>query len=74
MSEDKGIERPEDELDAPGFQGEGIRKVYDQDKETWFFSVVDVVQALTDQDDYQTARKYWNKTQEQAVSRQAAKC
>lgn len=26
-----------------------------------FFSVVDIIQALTQQPEYQTARKYWNK-------------
>jgi nitrate/TMAO reductase-like tetraheme cytochrome c subunit len=41
-----------------------IRRVYDEKSETWFFSVVDVVAALTQQPDYQTARKYWNKLKE----------
>ena len=30
----------------------------------WFFSVVDIVQVLTDQPDFQAARKYWNKLRE----------
>ena len=38
-----------------------IRRIYDQKSETWFFSVVDIVQVLTQQPDFQTARKYWNK-------------
>ncbi|MBE0502029.1 MAG: hypothetical protein IBX47_11390 [Desulfuromonadales bacterium] len=38
-----------------------IRRVYDEDKETWWFSVVDIVRVLTQKDDYQAARKYWNK-------------
>ena len=59
MSEDKGIDRPADELDAPGFQGDGIRKVYDQDKAVWFFSVVDVIGILTEQSDVNGARNYW---------------
>ena len=29
--------------------------------ELWWFSVNDIVQELTQQVDYQTARKYWNK-------------
>jgi DNA-damage-inducible protein D len=33
--------------------------VYDEDKETCFFSVVDIVRALAQQPDYQTARNYW---------------
>lgn len=42
------------------FDGQPIRRVYDQDTETWWFSVVDVVQVLTQQPDDLTARKYWN--------------
>ena len=47
-----------------GFEGQSIRRVYDEDTEIWWFSVVDVVQVLTQQPDYQTARKYWNKLKE----------
>jgi hypothetical protein len=46
------------------FEDHKIRRVYDEKSETWFFSVVDVVAALTQQPDYQTARKYWNKLSE----------
>jgi len=46
------------------FDGKSIRRVYDEDTETWWFSVIDVVQVLTQQSDYQTARKYWNKLRE----------
>lgn len=46
------------------FDGHNIRRVYDEDAETWWFSVVDVIQVLTQQSDYQTARKYWNKLKE----------
>ena len=42
------------------FDGQSIRRVYDEETETWWFSVVDVVQVLTQQADDQTARKYWN--------------
>jgi hypothetical protein len=42
------------------FDGQSIRRVFDDESETWWFSVVDVVQVLTQQPDYQTARKYWN--------------
>ncbi len=42
------------------FDGQAIRRVYDESAETWWFSVIDVVQVLTQQADYQTARKYWN--------------
>jgi hypothetical protein len=46
------------------FDGQSIRRVYDEQAETWWFSVIDVVQVLTQQPDYQTARKYWNKLKE----------
>ena len=46
------------------FDGQSIRRVYDEDTEAWWFSVVDVVQVLTQQANYQTARKYWNKLKE----------
>ena len=42
------------------FEGHPIRRLYDKATETWWFSVVDVVQVLTQQADFQTARKYWN--------------
>ena len=43
------------------FENYKIRKHYDEKKEKWYFSVIDVIQALLQQEDYQTARKYWNK-------------
>jgi hypothetical protein len=46
------------------FEEREIRRVYDEKTETWFFSVVDIVQVLTQQPDYQAARKYWNKLRE----------
>ncbi len=46
------------------FDGQSIRRVYDEDTETWWFSVIDVVQVLTLQVSYQTAPKYWNKLKE----------
>ena len=49
------------------FETYKIRRIYDEQKETWYFSVVDIVQALIQQDDYQTARKYWNKLKERLV-------
>ena len=41
-----------------------IRRLYDDEKEVWYFSVVDIIAALTEQADHQTARKYWNKLKE----------
>lgn len=46
------------------FQKQKVRAIWDENLEEWFFSVVDIVRILTDQSDYQTARKYWNKLAE----------
>ena len=46
------------------FDGYNIRRAYDEATDTWFFSVVDVVQVLIEQPDHQIARKYWNKLKE----------
>lgn len=40
------------------FEQKKIRSVYDEEKDIWYFSVVDVVSILIEKD-YQTARKYW---------------
>lgn len=42
------------------FDCQSIRRAYDEATEIWWFSVVDVVQVLTQQADDLTARKYWN--------------
>ena len=41
------------------FEDKEIRRLYDEKTETWFFSVVDIIQVLTQQPDYQAARNYW---------------
>ncbi|HCB23183.1 antirepressor [Candidatus Daviesbacteria bacterium RIFCSPLOWO2_01_FULL_38_10] len=46
------------------FEGRKIRRQWDGKKEKWYFSVVDIIQALIQQPDYQTSRKYWNKLKE----------
>lgn len=50
--------------DLAVFEGFNIRRHYDEPTETWWFSVVDIIRVLTQQADYQTARKYWNKLKE----------
>ena len=45
---------------AAQFDGQEIRRVYDDATEVWWFSVIDVVQVLTQQPDDLAARKYWN--------------
>jgi len=41
------------------FEQHEIRRVYDEKTETWWFSVVDIIQVLTQQADYRAARNYW---------------
>jgi hypothetical protein len=50
------------------FEDYQIRRIYDEDKEIWVFSVIDIIQALTQQADYQTARKYWNKLKQRLTA------
>ena len=41
------------------FENQKIRTAWDEEKEEWYFSIVDVVAVLTDAKDYDTARNYW---------------
>jgi hypothetical protein len=41
------------------FQDKKIRTHWDEDKELWYFSVVDIVKILTEQKNHQGARNYW---------------
>ncbi len=41
------------------FEGHEIRRVYDEKTESWWFSVVDIIQVLTQQPDYKAAQNYW---------------
>ena len=49
------------------FEGRKVRTAWDDEQEKWYFSVVDVVGVLTNQPDYQKARKYWNKLKQRLV-------
>ena len=40
------------------FEGNEIRSIWDSEKEDYYFSVVDVIKVLTD-NDYSKARNYW---------------
>jgi hypothetical protein len=46
------------------FEGQKIRRVWDEKQEKWYFSVIDIIMILTEQADYLSARKYWNKLAE----------
>ena len=41
------------------FEEKKVRTVWDDEQEKWYFSVVDVVGVLTDQQDLNHARNYW---------------
>jgi DNA-damage-inducible protein D len=41
------------------FEGYKIRRHFDEKTQKWYFSVVDIVQVLTQQPDFQAARNYW---------------
>lgn len=51
----------EDKLTIQLFEGKKVRVVWDEEQEKYFFSVVDIIQVLTDSAD---GRKYWNKLKE----------
>ena len=36
-----------------------IRRIWDAEKGDWWFSVIDIVAVLTEQDDYKKAKSYW---------------
>ena len=42
------------------FEDKRIRTAWDEEKEEWYFSIVDVVAVLTDQPDQRRAAKYWS--------------
>ena len=46
------------------FENYKIRRSFDKKTDTWYFSVVDIIQILIQQRNFQTARKYWNKLKE----------
>jgi hypothetical protein len=42
------------------FEDKRIRTAWDEDQEEWYFSIVDVVEVLTEQPDTRHAAKYWS--------------
>ncbi|PIQ73953.1 MAG: hypothetical protein CO002_00720 [Candidatus Portnoybacteria bacterium CG_4_8_14_3_um_filter_44_10] len=41
------------------FEGRRIRRHWDEKSEKWYFSVVDVIAALTNQPEHKKAQSYW---------------
>ncbi len=50
------------------FEQKKIRTAWDEEKQEWFFSIVDVCGVLTESKDYNTARKYWAKLKERLIA------
>lgn len=46
------------------FEDQKIRTAWDEEKEKWYFSIVDVVSVLTESAD---GRKYWNKLKQRMI-------
>ena len=46
------------------FEWKEIRRIYSEEKEIWYFSLIDIIAVLTEQSDITKARKYWNKLSE----------
>lgn len=36
-----------------------VRAIWDEENQKWFFSVLDVIAAINEQDDYTKTRNYW---------------
>lgn len=51
------------------FDGQTIRRVYDEATDTWWFSVIDIVQVLTDSEN---ARDYWFKMKQRVKAEDGA--
>ena len=49
------------------FEDKRIRTAWDEEKEEWYFSIVDVVAVLTEAPNHQAARNYWKVTKKRLV-------
>ena len=48
-----------DKISIRFFDDREVRAVWDEENAKWWFSVLDIVSVLTDQDDYTKTRNYW---------------
>lgn len=46
-------------MKIPLFEERKVRSIWDDEREGWLFSVIDVVAVLTESANYQAARNYW---------------
>ena len=54
------------------FENRPIRTAWDAEREEWLFSVVDVVGALTEQENFRSASNYWAKLKERLLKESGA--
>ncbi|MDR2203391.1 MAG: hypothetical protein LBE76_03655 [Nitrososphaerota archaeon] len=50
------------------FENKRIRTVWDEEKQEWYFSVLDVIGVLTNQADYKKVRNYWKWLKNKLIS------
>ena len=48
-----------DKISIRFFNDREVRAIWDDENSKWWFSVLDIVAVLTDQDDYVKNRNYW---------------
>ena len=48
-----------DKVSIRFFDDREVRAVWDEQNSKWFFSVLDIIWVLTNQDDYEKNRNYW---------------
>ncbi len=41
------------------FEGKKIRRLWNEKQEKWYFSVIDIISVLTEQDNFKKAQSYW---------------
>ena len=41
------------------FQDKEVRRIWDEKKEEWYFSIIDIISVLTEQIDFKKAQSYW---------------
>ena len=50
---------PSSKLSIRFYNDREVRAIWDEEKSQWWFSVLDVVWAINEQDDYTKNRNYW---------------
>ena len=51
------------------FEDRNVRVQWNEEKEEWYFSVVDIVGILTE-NDYQKSRNYWKKSRTSSTTKE----